>query len=163
MRKMLSLLGVLLSPLVYLTSSIFLAVTIAASMWVDVSRREKQPAAEKGERPFERWEKQRAFVEMKDLRYCSACSKWVRESFPTEAGYLELDLRIKQEAFAHLRTIPGGFTEPKYVFLGVGVGGRTFVGADIYACRACGQEWELSSPDLAYRGYFKPIEERTLS
>jgi hypothetical protein len=130
-------------------------------MWVNIFDSERRTLAKKGERPFERWEKKRAFVERTDIRNCSACSKWLRESFSTETEYIGLDLQIKQEAFKHLETIPGGFSSPKYEFMGVGIGGRTFTGAEIYACGTCGQKWELSTPDIAYRGYFKPIKERT--
>lgn len=28
-----------------------------------------------------------------------------------------------------------------------------------FACQICGQRWQLSTPDQAYRGYLKPIHE----
>jgi hypothetical protein len=158
MRKMLPLLVVLLSPLAYLASFLFMAFLIVVTMWENIFRRDKRTISKKEERPFEQWEKKRAFLERKDIRECSACSNWMREFFSTETEYLGLDLQIEQQAFKHLKTIPGGFSNPKYEFMGVGVGGRTFWGAEIYACRRCGQIWELSVPDMAHRGYFKPIE-----
>jgi hypothetical protein len=158
---MLPFLGVLLSPLVFLASFLFMAFTIVATMCVNISKSERRTLSIKGERPFEQWEKKRAFVERKDIRNCSACSKWMRESFSTETEYLGLDFQLKQEAFKHLKTIPSGFSNPKFEFMGIGFGGRTFMEAEIYACMRCDQEWELSRPDMAYRGYFKPIEERT--
>jgi hypothetical protein len=55
------------------------------------------------------------------------------------------------------QTIPGGFTKPKREIMGVTLGVRTFFGADIYVCPLYHQVWELSGPDMAYRGYFRPV------
>jgi hypothetical protein len=142
----------------FLASLMFLAFVTIAAMWVHIFNSEKETLAQKGERPFERWEKERAFVHQKDLRNCSACSKWIRESFPVQTEYFELDLLIEREAFRHLKAIPGGISDSKHKFMGIGIGGRIFAGAEIYACTGCGQEWELSVPDMADRGYFKPIK-----
>jgi hypothetical protein len=159
MRKCLTLLALLFSPLVFLASFLALAFTLAATMLANVFKKEKQTLSVKEKPLFEQWEGKRRFVELRDIEKCSVCSEWLRASFATESDFLELDLHLKQAAFKHLQRISGGFSNPKHEFLGVGIGGRILVGADIYLCTKCGQKWELSIPDMAYRGYFIPIEE----
>jgi hypothetical protein len=94
---------------------------------------------------------------MREVSNCGGCNHLVRNSFPSEQNFEEVELEI-QRGFSHQQTIPGGISKPKHEFLGVGIGGRTFFGAQIYTCEKCKKEWELSIPDMAYRGYFKPIE-----
>ena len=72
---------------------------------------------------------------------CNYCFNMEAKSFPSEREYLEFDQILfdkifnKKEMKIHSR------------------GNHDYV----YECLKCQQFWELRTPDLADRGYFKPI------
>ena len=158
MKSIKTFLILLLSPLVFLSSISFMVCLTAWAMITHIFKKKNRGDTPINRLPFEEWEAKRIFLLQNELRPCESCTPWIRLSFPSEQDYLELDSAIKGGAFKFRKTIPGGFTEPKMEFLGVGLGGRTFFGADVYFCPRCHQEWELSSPDMAYRGYFRPVK-----
>ena len=158
MKFIKTFLMLLLTPLVFLSSLSFMVCLTALAMITHIFTKKDRRYTPINRQPFEEWEAKRIFLLKNELEACESCTQWIRESFPSEQDYLELDSAIKGGAFKFRKTIPGGFTEPEIEFLGVGFGGRTFFGADVYFCPRCHQEWELSSPDMAYRGYFRPVK-----
>ena len=158
MKYIKTFLTLLLTPLVFLSSISFMVCLTALAMITHIFTKKNRRDTSINRQPFEEWETKRIFLLENELEACESCTQWIRESFPSEQDYLELDSAIKGGAFKFRKTIPDGSTEPKIEFLGVGFGGRTFFGADVYFCPRCHQEWELSRPDMAYRGYFRPVK-----
>jgi hypothetical protein len=157
MKSIKNFLILLLTPLIYLVSIITMVCLTALTIVTHIFKKRNLKLTPIKPLPFEEWEAIRIFLDQYEIVPCESCTQWLRGSFPSEQDYLELDSAIKDGAFMLRQTIPGGFTKPKREILGVGLGVRTFFGADVYVCPRCQQVWELSSPDMAYRGYFRPI------
>ena len=158
MKYIKSFLILLVTPLVFLSSIFSMVCLTALAMITHIFSKKNRRDTPITLQPFEEWEAKRRFLLQNELEPCESCTQWICESFPSEQDYLELDSAVKGGAFKFRKTIPGGFTKPKIEFLGVGFGGRTFFGADVYFCPRCHQEWELSRPDMANRGYFRPVK-----
>ena len=72
---------------------------------------------------------------------CDDCSTLEAKSFPSEQSYIEFDSVLTDRVFGkkNVRIIVRG----KFEY--------------VYECIKCQQLWELRTPDLADRGYLKPI------
>jgi len=65
-------------------------------------------------------------------------------------------VRIQIENSSTLRHIgehTGGLGKPLFKIFGIGFGGRTDFGFDLYQCEICNEYWKLAEPDYAWRGY----------
>src|SRR5687768_3104597 len=135
----------LASPVIFLVSILTMFSIIVLAMVANLFSGKKAKVIHPNRQPFEEWEADRTFIQLAEGIGCGYCTPWMRGSFPSEQAFLELDSAMKQGSFEFRQTIPGGSTKSKYEFLGVGIGARTFFGADVYFCSRCRQEWELSS------------------
>tara|TARA_B100001093_G_C26292793_1_gene785989 strand:+ start:226 stop:510 length:285 start_codon:yes stop_codon:yes gene_type:complete len=79
------------------------------------------------------------------------------ESFPSQSSFDRLDHDLMSQ-FNFIGSILPHSSKPDIEILSFRFGSKSFTGADLYNCKSCNIDWELSSPDNAWRGYFLPIE-----
>ena len=87
----------------------------------------------------------------------NCCSGYYEDSFTSEGDFKDFDKEYFKKFSPHGNVNPYS-TKPKVKFLFYEYGSETKLGGSVSNCKTCGQLWELSEPDLYWRGYFKPID-----
>ena len=75
---------------------------------------------------------------------CDKCFNAEIKSFPTSKDFEEFDLELLKKIANDKSIKMNEFVNTAW----------KDIGYQIYECLVCGQLWKLSTPDLAYRGFF---------
>ncbi len=89
---------------------------------------------------------------------CCDCAPFYHTQFWSEQTF-ERFYQKSRSHFVPYAVVPGESGSPDWEAFGIGFGGSDgYTGGEIQQCRTCECLWELSWPENAWRGYFKPIK-----
>ena len=89
---------------------------------------------------------------------CNDCFYYEITWFPAKESYddfrISFDDKLKSGTIKFIKYFPGEMSKSKFKIFGIGFGGDIYHDYELYCCQTCHQEWKLSIPDHAWRGFF---------